>query len=169
MIYVLLVLATILRFTPHIPSFTPLFAILLLAGRYLRRPLGLLVPVVILGLGDLVLTPFVYHTMIGWSQLFVWLAFAVAASFGGLLQFGVGRKGLAVVSAPISFFFLANLGVWIGGSMYPHTTTGLLACYAAAVPFYRNALLSTAAWSAVLLPIYQFWLTHVRVATHNPA
>lgn len=48
MIYVLLVLATILRFTPHIPSFTPLFAVLLLAGRYLRRPLGVFVPVVIL-------------------------------------------------------------------------------------------------------------------------
>src|SRR5207302_277529 len=124
MIYLLLVLATILRFTPHVPSFTPLFAILLLGAHYLRRPLGLLVPVVILGLGDLILTPFEYHTMIGWSQVFVWFAFAVAASFGGLLQFGIGRKALAVVSAPTSFFFLANFGVWIRGSMYPHTTTG---------------------------------------------
>ena len=28
--------------------------------------------------------------------------------------------------------------------MYPHTLSGLVACFAAAVPFYRNDLLSTA-------------------------
>ena len=34
---------------------------------------------------------------------------------------------------------------WSGFAFpYPHTVAGLAACYAAAVPFYRNDLLSTA-------------------------
>ena len=28
--------------------------------------------------------------------------------------------------------------------MYPHSISGLIACYAAAIPFYRNDLISTA-------------------------
>ena len=44
--------------------------------------------------------------------------------------------------------------VFLRSGMYPHTADGLLACYAAAVPFYRNDLLSTLAFAAVffLLP-----------------
>jgi len=33
--------------------------------------------------------------------------------------------------------------VWAGSIMYPHTAAGLGACYVAALPFYRNDLLST--------------------------
>jgi hypothetical protein len=48
------------------------------------------------------------------------------------------------VLGPTSFFILSNYAVWVGGDMYPHNLSGLVACYAAAIPFYRNDLLSTA-------------------------
>lgn len=60
----------------------------------------------------------------------------------------------AAVAAPTSFFLLSNFVVFLRSGMYPHTGAGLLACYAAAVPFYRNDLLSTVLFTAVffLLP-----------------
>jgi hypothetical protein len=54
------------------------------------------------------------------------------------------RVAAGVVLGPTSFFVVSNYAVWAGGNMYPRTLAGLGACYAAAVPFYRNDLLSTA-------------------------
>jgi hypothetical protein len=54
------------------------------------------------------------------------------------------RVGAAVVLGPTSFFLISNYSVWVGGTMYPRTLAGLATCYAAAIPFYRNDMLSTA-------------------------
>ena len=53
---------------------------------------------------------------------------------------------------PTSFFLISNYAVWtvsshrvpLASDMYAHTFSGLIACYAAAIPFYRNDLFSTA-------------------------
>jgi hypothetical protein len=45
---------------------------------------------------------------------------------------------------PTSFFIVSNYAVWVSGDMYPRTLGGLMTCYAAAIPFYRNDLISTA-------------------------
>jgi hypothetical protein len=42
------------------------------------------------------------------------------------------------------FFVISNYAVWGSGNMYPRSLSGLMACYAAAIPFYRNDLASTA-------------------------
>jgi hypothetical protein len=47
------------------------------------------------------------------------------------------------VLASTSFFAISNYAVWVGSGMYPHTLGGLSACYASALPFYRNDLIST--------------------------
>jgi hypothetical protein len=49
-----------------------------------------------------------------------------------------------VVLGPTSFFVLSNYAVWAGSDMYPHTLAGLGQCFIAAIPFYRNDLVSTA-------------------------
>jgi hypothetical protein len=56
----------------------------------------------------------------------------------------VVRVVAAAVLGPTSFFVLSNYAVWAAGVMYPRTLAGLGTCYAAAVPFYRNDLASTA-------------------------
>jgi hypothetical protein len=55
----------------------------------------------------------------------------------------------APVVASTSFFAISNYAVWAGSALYPHTAAGLGACYVAAVPFYRNDLLSTTAITVV--------------------
>jgi hypothetical protein len=54
------------------------------------------------------------------------------------------RVVLAVLASATSFFLISNFAVWIGGTMYPHTASGLAACYVAAIPFYANDSMSTA-------------------------
>jgi hypothetical protein len=49
----------------------------------------------------------------------------------------------ATLLASTSFFIVSNYAMWVGGTMYPHTIAGLGMCYVAALPFYRNDVLST--------------------------
>ncbi|MCB9813223.1 MAG: hypothetical protein H6772_02325 [Pseudomonadales bacterium] len=41
--------------------------------------------------------------------------------------------------ASFSFFIISNFGVW--WYRYPHSISGLIACYVLAIPFYRNTLI----------------------------
>ncbi len=54
------------------------------------------------------------------------------------------RVAAATLLGPTSFFVVSNYAVWAGGGMYPRTLGGLGACFVAALPFYRNDLVSTA-------------------------
>lgn len=56
----------------------------------------------------------------------------------------VVRVGAGALLGPTSFFLLSNYAVWVGGGMYPRSLAGLNACFVAALPFYRNDLISTA-------------------------
>ena len=44
----------------------------------------------------------------------------------------------ACVWSGVIFFILSNFGMWLTGAYYPKTFNGLIACYAAAIPFYKN-------------------------------
>jgi hypothetical protein len=53
------------------------------------------------------------------------------------------RVAAGVILGPTSFFIVSDYAVWAAGGMYPHTMAGLRDCYIAALPFYRNDLIST--------------------------
>jgi hypothetical protein len=55
---------------------------------------------------------------------------------------------LSVLASSVLFFVLTNFGVWLLG--YPKTWEGLLACYTAAIPFFRASLIGDFAFSALL-------------------
>jgi hypothetical protein len=97
---------------------------------------------------DYCLTVYAYHYAFGWTDYVTTWAWAVAVLVLGriLLKSKTTwlRAGAAVVLGPTSFWLVSDYAVWAGGNMYPHTLSGLVACYAAAVPFYRNDLFSTA-------------------------
>jgi hypothetical protein len=66
-----------------------------------------------------------------------------------------------VLASATSFFVLSNFAMWANSAsfgaaaMYPHTLSGLAACYTAALPFYGNDLLSTGLFAAAFfgLPV----------------
>lgn len=154
--YLLVVLAVISRVVPH-PwmNFTAVGAGLLYFGA--RRPLreGIW-PVIALIATDFYLTIAFYHYP--WhtsSYLITWLWYAAIVILGRILlsrRITVTRVVAAPVIASTSFFIVSNYVAWIlssgpvtaaGIAHYPHSLAGLGACYAAALAFYRNDLLST--------------------------
>ena len=66
------------------------------------------------------------------------------------------RIAIATVAAPVIFYLLSNLLVWIGGAglSRPHTFSGLMLCYEDGLPFLRTSLLYTAIFSTILFGGY---------------
>ena len=54
------------------------------------------------------------------------------------------------------FFVLTNFGVWGIDNLCPKTTAGLVDCYVAAIPFFRNMLLGDLLYSALLFGTLAF-------------
>jgi len=81
-----------------------------------------------------------------------YLSFAVIVCIGLRLQ--TRRTAPRIVgAAPLSalvFFVFFNGGVWAFDSLYPKTLAGLIACYVAAIPFFRNMLLGDLIYTAIL-------------------
>ena len=62
----------------------------------------------------------------------------------------------ATLAAPVIYFLLSNLLVWIGSAGYarPHTFGGLMLCYEDGLPFLRTSIMYTAMFSAILFGGY---------------
>ncbi len=138
--YLYVVLAVVVRFLPHPLNFTPVGASLLFFGA--RRPLRQMwIPVALLAAADVVLTRR-YGYSFGADYLITWAWYAGAVALGSLLRTKVNLPRLvgASLALSVSFFVLSNLAVWASGAMYPLTGPGLVTCYVAALPFFRNTL-----------------------------
>jgi len=105
---------------------------------------------------DYYLTVFAYqYPFRASSYAITWVWYAAVCLLGmGLLQKPTAlRVAAGVFASATSFFLVSNFMVWVGGpvgNMYPRTLAGLVACYAAAIPFYRNDLVSTAITAGAL-------------------
>jgi hypothetical protein len=159
MIYLIFVLAVLTRFlfVSHVPAFTPVFGALLFAGARLRKRDAIWFPVTVLAVCDWILTTRVFHMEMKWEHSLTTLAFAAMASIGGLLRhkISVWRFAGGAVSGSTAYFLISNFGVWLGWGLYPHTWRGLAICYVAALPYYRNSLVSTVVVGALLFGAYE--------------
>ncbi len=115
-----------------------------------RRPLWQgIIPVAVLAVSDYYLTTQVYgFSFAVHGYLLTWAWYAAVIVLGAILlrkQVSVARVASGTLLASTSFFLVSNYAVWASQpGMYPHTMAGLMACYGAGLPFYRNDLVSTA-------------------------
>jgi hypothetical protein len=159
MVYLIVLLAVLARFIPHMPNFSPVYGALLFGGAHLRKRDSIWFPLLLLAASDFVLTTFIYRSSIGWSELLQMTAFAAVAITGWGLRPRVtlGRFSLASVAGPTAFYLISNFGVWLGSPMYPPTGAGFVQCYAAAIPFYGYSLASTFLYAGVLFGLYELY------------
>jgi hypothetical protein len=61
----------------------------------------------------------------------------------------------ATISASVLFFLITNFGVWAGTQMYSKDLSGLLACYTAALPFFRNTLAGDVFYTGIFFGLYE--------------
>jgi len=150
--YLFVILAIVVRFMPHPLAFTPVTAALLFFGaRGPRKQLW--VPVVLLAASDVILTKFVYGSVFNWDH------FVTFAWYGAMLWLGSRlrehQRPLPILGASlagsVSFYVISNFAVWAAwADMYPKTFAGLMACYAAGVPFFRRALEGDVLFTALM-------------------
>ena len=128
----------------YVWNLTPVGALALFAGARLRSRLAYLVPLVAMGLSDLLLVKLLADRgmrAFSWGTPLIYAAFLIYAVLGRALvgrSFSPLRIGGAAVLGAVQFFLLTNFAVWAFGTSYPKTLAGLLECYAAGVPFYRQ-------------------------------
>lgn len=147
--YLLLIAAILSRVVPHPDwlNFTAVGGALLYFGAR-RSWREMLAPLAALMATDYCLTVFSYHYPFQWqAYVTTWAWYLAVMALGWILlhtRTTFVRVAAGVVLGPTSFFLVSNYAVWASGGMYPRTLAGLETCYAAAIPFYRNDLLSTA-------------------------
>src|ERR1700722_16893366 len=160
--FVVLLLAALSRLVPHMMhgvgvNITAVGAGLLFFGS--RRPRWqAVIAMAVMALTDVYLTRVVYgypfhisHYLVTWA----WYGALCLISSGLLRKVTVLRVAAGVFVSATGFYVLVDFALWAMGNMYPHTLAGLGACYVAALPFYGNDLVCTAALSAAVfgLPV----------------
>ena len=166
---ILVILATACKyfFGPELSwsGFSPVIAIALFAGFIIKqKDMSFLLPLAALFISDAII-----------QLLYTQDLFPYAGFYGGqwknylvlLLStlIGWGLKGRSTgsliaggIAAPTVYFLVSNFMVWQAASeaTYPKTFSGLLTCYEAGLPFYRNSLIATAIFLPVILVSYNY-------------
>jgi hypothetical protein len=149
----IIILAVLLRLIPHWPNFTPLAAMALFAGTYMKRKeLAFALPFAALLISDI---------FIGFHQTMfaVYAGFAIIVAVGFLLRRNVKVHTVVMASlgASVLFYLITNFAVWASGTVgYPMNGAGLIQSYVAAIPFFRNALLGDLFYNTVFFGSFYF-------------
>jgi hypothetical protein len=141
----MILVAAASRLIPHPPNFTPVAALALFGGAsFANKRAALLVPLAGLFLSDLALgfyalTPVVYGSF----------ALIVCLGFWLRRRQTVWRIAGASVAGAVLFFVATNFAVWAFGDLYTKNWGSLADCFIAAIPFFRNTLVSDLLCSAL--------------------
>ncbi len=140
--FALIFIAALSRLLPHPPNFIPITAMALFGGVYLDKKHTFIVPIAAMLISDY---------FIGFYSGMMWTyAGFIGVGFIGLWlrnHRGLFQTVAATIAGSVFFFIVTNFGVWASAQVsYPHTVNGLIECYTAAVPFFRNTLLGDAVY-----------------------
>ncbi len=166
---VLVVIATACKyfFGPDIEwsGFSPVIAIALFSGFIIKqKDRSFLLPLLALFVSDLAIQflysqdLFPYPGFYG-GQWKIYAVLLLSTLIGWRLK---GRSYKSILAAgllaPTVFFLVSNFMVWssAGESFYPGTMSGLMTCYEAGLPFFRNSLAATLVFMPVILLLYNF-------------
>jgi hypothetical protein len=151
----------------NITNFTPVIALAFFGGAIFKnRFIGFIAPVLAIFITDLALTfqnsdpSFIEYFTKG-QFIGIYLLYILSTFFGTLISKNITiTKGIFGTLISVAFFFIgSNFLVWMDGVLYPKTSSGLLACYEAAIPFIRTQLLSNAAVALVLFGVYEMYFS----------
>ena len=149
-ITVIILFAALSRLIPHPPNFTPIIAIGLFGGAYLKDlRIAILIPLCGMIISDLILG---FHEIMPW----VYLSLTLITFLGLRLKNRVNFVNclIAVLGGSLIFFLLSNFGVWFMGG-YEKTISGLIVCYTMAIPFLNNTLIGSAAYGVIMFGGYE--------------
>ncbi len=162
----MIILAIASRFLPHWHNFTAVGAVGLFAGaHFTKKYWAFLIPFAALWISDLVLNNVIYgHFYEGFvwftvGAFWIYLGFALNVVIGIYLirRIKFSSIVLGAIAASLAFFLISNFGTWLDPlpPVYPPSMAGLVACYAAGLPFLLNSLLANLFYSLLLFGTYE--------------
>ena len=148
-ILLVVIIAVLSRFIPHPPNFTPIIAIGLFSGFYLKdnKRIALFLPLCAMIISDIFLGFYLI-------SIFVYLSLGAIVLLGSRMP----NKNKFITLFPITlgssllFFIITNFGVFLIG--YPNNLEGFFACYTAAIPFFQNSLLADVFFTGIIFLSY---------------
>jgi len=160
LVVIMIVAGAMMRLIPHWPNFTPIAAIALFGGTFLKRKdLAFLVPVAAMLLSDLIIG---FHS----TMLPVYLSFIAIVGMGLVLKrrLTVVNTISASLAASIIFYLVTNFASWASGMMpYPMNVAGLMQSYIAGLPFFFNGILGDLFYTSVLFGALYFVTSRLSV------
>jgi len=163
----LVALGVVTRLSDHTANFTAVAAVGLFSGFYFRSILAVCVPLAVMMISDVGLSAYdprmklVVYTCLVLPVLLGRLVRTKASwqedrrnTSASHLRLAGGVFGSALAGSVV-FFLVTNFAAWLGPPhMYRQDWTGLIECFAAAIPFFRNTLCGDLFWSATLFGSY---------------
>jgi len=175
---VLVVLATACKFFfgPDLDwsGFSPVIAIALFAGFIIKqRDMSFLLPLLALFISDAVIQFLYTQDLFPYAGFYSgqwknYLILMVATLIGWALKGKSYTSLLAgTIAAPTLFFLVSNFMVWQAATeaVYAKSFGGLMTCYEAGLPFYRNSLVATLIFLPVILLVYNYMTKKKAVLT----
>ena len=139
---------TLGRIIPHPPNFTPILATAIYTPYMVNdKWLAIEIPLMAMLIGDI---------FIGFHPYMLWVYGAIGLSTlisNWSMRFNkkyIQLGAMAIVSS-VLFFIITNFAVWTIWDYYPKTIDGLIMCYTMAIPFFKNTLLGTIIYTAIIV------------------
>ena len=147
----IIIFAAFTRLIPHPPNFTPIIAMGLFGGAYLKdRRLVFLIPLIAMIIAD---------AFLGFHGTMIWVyGSLILISMVGILlknRTNLINCSAAALGSSLLFFLVTNFGVWIISGFYEKSIAGLFTCYAMALPFFHNTLAGSVVYSAIMFGGYE--------------
>ena len=156
----MVLLAALSRLIPHPPNFTPIAAMALFGGAYfINKNWSFGVPLLAMLISDFGLAFIMGYEFFTFMRIVIYSGFILITMIGFLLRSKVKMLNIvfASLAGSVLFFVITNFAVWAldGGKFYPLNMTGLIECYIAAIPFFRNTLLGDLLYVSVLFGSFE--------------
>jgi hypothetical protein len=151
----IIALAAASRLVKHPFNFTPVVAMAIFAGCYLKKYWAVLLPLVAMLVSDYIIGFYDAAVMAS-----VYVSIALAFYIGWFLQKKV--KWFTVIGAALAssvvFFILTNFAVWAFFDWYAHSWQGLVSCFTLSIPFFRNTLVGDVVYTGAFFGAYELVL-----------
>ncbi len=127
---------------------TPMAGVALAAGAVFPNTLvAASVPIFAIGISNLVLPAYGSFLM----GIVVFAAMTWPIFLGKIARSGKWLPILGgALASSLVFFLTTNFACWAVGSLYPRSFEGLIACFSAALPFYRWMPVGDLVWTAAI-------------------
>jgi len=154
-VLLIIILAAASRLVKHPFNFTPIAAMALFSGAYLKNRWGIFLPLAAMLVSDYFIGFYDWQVMAS-----VYVSIALVFLIGRYLNKRIKWQNvlLASLASSLSFFIITNFAVWVFFPWYPHTFAGLLSCFTMAIPFFKNTLAGDIIYSAALFGAFEFAL-----------